>query len=457
MENNKQSRRDFVKDALAGSLIFAGIPMILPNSVFGKNAPSKRFNIGAIGCGRISQTYDLPSVLKYDTVRVVAVCDLDLNRANDAQKLVNDHYSKKEGKPYNGVKVYQNYEQLLKNKDIDAVVISTPDHWHAKIAIDAAKAKKHIFLQKPTSLTITEGRALADAVKKSGVIFQIGSQQRSSPQFRYAAELVRNGRIGDLKRVYVGLPGDPSGNVEAEMPVPKQFDYNKWLGSTPEAFYTEKRVHPQVGYDRPGWLRCEQFGAGMITGWGSHHVDAAHWAMNTEMSGPKEVWGKAAFPTSGLWNVHGIFQTEALYDNGVQMTISNEIPNGVKFEGTEGWIFVTRGAYRATPSDPVPVNNGVKSLDASDPKIITSVIGPNEVNLPVSTDHHGNWIESVIANKQPIAPVEVAHRSCSTCLIHHIAMKLDRRVFWDYKTEKFINDAEANSLLARPMRKPFGI
>ena len=457
MENNKQSRRDFVKDALAGSLIFAGIPMILPNSVFGKNAPSKRFNIGAIGCGRISQTYDLPSVLKYDTVRVVAVCDLDLNRANDAQKLVNDHYSKKEGKPYNGVKVYQNYEQLLKSKDIDAVVISTPDHWHAKIAIDAAKAKKHIFLQKPTSLTITEGRALADAVKKSGVIFQIGSQQRSSPQFRYAAELVRNGRIGDLKRVYVGLPGDPSGNVEAEMPVPKQFDYNKWLGSTPEAFYTEKRVHPQVGYDRPGWLRCEQFGAGMITGWGSHHVDAAHWAMNTELSGPKEVWGKAAFPTSGLWNVHGIFQTEALYENGVQMTISNEIPNGVKFEGTEGWIFVTRGAYRATPSDPVPVNNGVKSLDASDPKIITSVIGPNEVNLPVSTDHHGNWIESVIANKQPIAPVEVAHRSCSTCLVHHIAMKLDRRVFWDYKTEKFINDAEANSLLARPMRKPFGI
>jgi predicted dehydrogenase len=228
-------------------------------------------------------------------------------------------------------------------------------------------------LQKPASLTIAEGRFMSDVISKSGVKFQIGSQQRSSEQFRYAAELVRNGRIGELKRVYVGLPGDPSGDEEPEMPIPPNLNYDMWLGSTPYVYYTEKRVHPQDSYDRPGWLRCEQFGAGMITGWGAHHIDSAHWGMGTELTGPVEVWGHAEFPKSGLWDVHGIFTTHALYENGVQMTVSNELPNGVKFEGTEGWIFVTRGNYQATASDPVPNADGTKPLDASDPKIIKSV------------------------------------------------------------------------------------
>ena len=261
-----------------------------------------------------------------------------------------------------------------------SVVISTPDLWHSFNAIHAVEAGKHVYLQKPTSLTIREGRLLSEAVKKSKMTFQIGSQQRSSVQFRYAAELVRNGRIGQLKNVYVGLPGDPSGDEELEMPIPKNLNYDMWLGSTPSVYYTEKRVHPQADYDRPGWLRCEQFGAGMITGWGSHHIDCAHWAMGTEHTGPTEIWGKAAFPTKGLWNVHGIFTTEAMYANGVHMVVSNELPNGIKFEGTEGWIFVTRGNYRATANDPIPQGE-VAPLSASDPKIIQSVIGPNEINL----------------------------------------------------------------------------
>lgn len=449
-------RRQFIKQTVKTTFALS-LPSIVPSSVFGKNAPSNRINIGAIGNGRISRTHDLPGVWKHEFAQVVSVCDLDKKRANDAKKLVNDYYTKKSGKPFDGVSVFTNYEELLKNKDIDAVIISTPDHWHARIAIDAAKAGKHIYMQKPASLTISEGRKVSDVVQKSGIVFQIGSQQRSSTQFRYAAELVRNGRIGKLKTVSVGLPGDPSGDEEPEMPIPANLDYNMWLGSTPDVYYTEKRVHPQIGYDRPGWLRCEQFGAGMITGWGSHHIDSAHWGMGTERTGPIEVWGHADFPKSGLWDVHGIFKTEALYANGVHMIVSNELPNGIKFEGTEGWIFVTRGNYRATASDPVVNSDGTKPLDAHDPKILKSEIGPNEYHFIVSKDHHGNWLESIRDKTPNIAPVEEAHRSCSACLLHHIAMKLDRKIHWDPDKESFKNDPAATALLSRTQRKPYGI
>ncbi len=462
-QNDKSgaSRRGFLKTTAKGiltsSAIISGFPTIVPASVFGKNAPSNRINIGAIGTGRISRTHDLPGVWQYDNALVMAVCDLDSNRANDTKDLVNRYYAKKTGKEYDGVKVYTDYRELLLNKDIDAVLVSTPDHWHAPIVIHAVEAGKDVYMQKPASLTISEGRMMADAVKRSGRIVQVGSQQRSSRQFRYAAELVRNGRIGDLKTVYVGLPGDPGGDEEPEMPVPKNFNYDMWLGTTPDVYYTEKRVHPQAGYDRPGWLRCEQFGAGMITGWGAHHIDCAHWAMNTEYTGPVEIWGKADFPKSGLWNVHGIFQTEALYKNGVKMVVSNEIPNGIKFEGTKGWLFVSRGDAAVTASDPIAKQNAAKALDASDPKLLTSVIGPNETNLPVSKEHHGNWLESIVSRKEPIAPVEIGHRSCSACLLHHAAMKLNRKLNWNPDTEKFVNDPEADKLLSRPQRKAYAI
>lgn len=463
MKNDKNkptvSRRKFLETsvkATALSTLALGVPSIVPSSVFGKNAPSNRINIGAIGTGRISRVHDLPGVWKSDFTQVVAVCDVDTKRAAEGKALVNEYYTKRDGKPFDGVKEYHDYRELINNKDIDAVLISTPDHTHAMIAVAAARAKKHMYMQKPASLTISEGRIVSDIVQKSGVKFQIGSQQRSSEQFRYAAELVRNGRIGQLKTVYVGLPGDPSGEEEPEMPVPKNLNYDMWLASTPMVYYTEKRVHPQVGYDRPGWLRCEQFGAGMITGWGSHHIDSAHWGMGMEKSGPIEIWGHAEFPKKGLWDVHGIFKTEALYENGVKMVVSNELPNGVKFEGTEGWIFVTRGNYQATGSDPVNAD-GTKPLDASDPKIIKSVIKPNEFHFMVSKNHHVNWLESIRDNKQPIAPVEEAHRSCSACLLHHIAMKLDRKIYWDPKKEQFKNDDEANSMLSRPQRPAYAV
>jgi predicted dehydrogenase len=440
-----------------GMMAAAAFPAIVPSSVLGDNAPSKRINVGAIGTGRISRGHDLPGVWKHDFARVVAVCDVDRRRLQGAVDLVNGHYAKVTGKPHDGVTAYTDYREMLANPDIDAVVISTPDHWHALPTIQAVEAGKDVYLQKPTSLTIAEGRAVSNAVHRTGRIFQIGSQQRSSRQFRYAAELVRNGRIGELKTVYVGLPGDPSGDEEPEMPVPPNLDYDAWLGSTPVVYYTENRVHPQKGYGRPGWLRCEQFGAGMITGWGTHHIDSAHWAMDTEYTGPVEIWGEAEFPAKGLWDVHGPFKTEALYANGVHMIVSGEFTNGIRFEGTEGWIFVSRGSEAVTASDPVDRMQQAKALDASDPKILTSVIGPDEVHLYESTDHHGNWLDCVRTRKQPIAPVEVAHRACSACLLHHIAMKTKRRLHWDPIRERFRNDDEANAMLSRPQRPPYTI
>jgi predicted dehydrogenase len=458
--SRRPSRRTFLKTAgrgAAAAAALAGFPAIVPASVLGANAPGNRINVGAIGAGRISRGHDLPGIWQHDVARIMAVCDLDSRRVADAKTLVNGYYAKTTGKPYDGVTTYTDYRELLANKDVDAVVISTPDHWHAIIAIHAVEAGKDVYLQKPASLTIAEGRALSDAVHRSGRIFQIGSQQRSSPQFRYAAELVRNGRIGQLKTVQVGLPGDPSGDPEPEMPVPKNLNYEAWLGSTPYVYYTEKRVHPQVGYDRPGWLRCEQFGAGMITGWGAHHVDSAHWGMDTEYTGPVEIWGRAEFPKSGLWDVHGPFRTEAVYANGVRMIISGDFPNGVRFEGTGGWIFVSRGNETVTASDPVSKLQDPQALASSDPKIITSVIGPNEIHLPVSKEHHLNWLESIRSRQHPIAPVEVAHRSCSACLLHHIAMKTGRKLTWDPVKERFKNDDAANAMLSRPQRWPYVI
>ena len=460
--------------AAAGATIAANFPMIVPASVFGKNAPSNLINVASIGCGRISVGHDMPGVARYSGARIRAVCDIDRNRAAAGPAAVRANYEK--AAAFNGglkgdwdIKVYYDYKELLANKDIDAVHISLPDHQHAIVGVHAVNAGKDVYLQKPASLTIEEGRILSNVVKKSGRIFQMGSQQRSIdpwPQFKKVCELVRNGRIGQLKTVEVGLPGDPGGGNKIPMLSPSNLDYDAWLGATPDVYYTEDRVHSQDAStkgiaSRPGWLRCEQFGAGMITGWGAHHIDTAHWGMNMELSGPVEIWGHANFPTDdpgykGLWDVHGIFRTEALYANGVRMIVSNELPNGVKFIGTEGWLWATRGNYRVTDTDPVADSTGVKPIDASDLKILQSVIGPNDIHLYESSEQHANWLDCIKTRKEPSATAEVGHRSCSACLLHHIAMKLKRRIYWDPVKETFTNsDKEATAMLSRPRRKKY--
>jgi predicted dehydrogenase len=447
------SRRTFLKTSL-GAAAAVGFPTIVPSSVFGQLAPSNRINVGAIGVGRISRVHDLPGIWKYDQANIMAVCDLDANRVESGKAFINSYYSKKTGKPYDGVTGYHHYRELLANKDIDAVVISTPDHQHAILAVDAVRAKKDVYLQKPASLTIFEGRNMSDQVTASKQILQVGSQQRSWKQFYRACELVRNGRIGEIKHVEIGLPGDPAGGDPAPMPVPTGFQYDAWLGSTPEVPYTVDRVMPLQGFSRPGWLRMEQFGAGMITGWGAHHVDTAHWGMNTELTGPVEIWGAAEFPTSGLWDVHGKFLTHARYANGVTMDISGDFPNGIKWYGTKGWIFVTRDEM-TTPTATAGQTAKIEPLMASDPKILDSVIGPNEVHLYQSDDQHGNWLDCIKSRKAPTAPAEIGHRACSTCLLHHIAMKTKRHLHWDPAKERFTNDDAANAMLSRPQRAPY--
>ncbi len=449
-------RRHFLRNTVAGAAGTMILPTIVPSSVFGKNAPSNKINIAQIGCGRIARSHDLAETMKYDVARVIAVCDVDKNRMADGKKLVEDFYSKKLGEKYMDVKMYDDYREMLLNKDIDAVMISTPDHWHSQPAIEAALAGKDIYLQKPTSLTVEEGRQLSDIVHRQGVILQVGTQQRSSPQFRVAAELVRNGRIGKLHTVKVGLPGDPSGPEAPEMPVPVALNYDMWLGSTPEVPYTEIGVHPQQGYGRPGWLRREQFGAGMITGWGQHHFDSAAWGMDTEYTGPVSVEAVAQFPKFGLWDVHGDFMVKAEYENGITMYTSGGFTNGIRYEGTDGWIFVSRGNYVASASDPVDKEKSAKALDASNPEILNSKIGENEIHLYRSDEQHGNWLDCIQSRKEPISPVEIGHRACTVCLVSHIAMKLPRKLEWDPTAERFKNDDEANSYLSRPQRFPYG-
>jgi len=451
-------RRDFLKHSsavLTGTLL---LPTIVPSTVLGKNAPGNKINIAQIGFGRIAMTHDLPETLRFDQARIIAVADLDSNRVQQGKQFIENLYSQKTGsKNAVEVKTYSDYHEMLLRKDIDAVMISTPDHWHAQPAIEAVLAGKDVYLQKPTSLTIAEGRLLANVVKQKGTILQMGTQQRAMPQFRIAAELVRNGRIGKLHTVKIGLPGDPSGPEATEMPVPKNLNYEMWLGSTPDVYYTEMRVHPQNSLtDRPGWLRCEQFGAGMITGWGQHHFDSAAWGMDTEYTGPVSINGMAQFPKSGLWNVHGEFLAVAEYLNGITMITSGGFPNGIRYEGSEGWIFVTRGDYSATTSDPVSKSNSSKALDASDPRILNSVIKENEIHLYQTDNQHGNWLDCIRSRKAPISPAEMGHRACSVCLITHISMKLGRKLQWNPETEIFINDEEANKMLSRSQRFPYG-
>lgn len=450
-------RRHFIKKSSLGTAAAVAFPTIVPSSVFGKNAPSNKINIGQIGCGRIARDHDIRDTIRYDQTRFVGVCDVDANRALDAQQLISKYYKEKTGKDnYVNTKIYDDYREMLLNKDIDAVVISTPDHWHSQPAMEAALAGKDIYLQKPTSLTVREGQQLRDVVQKTGAILQVGTQQRAMPQFRVAAELVRNGRIGKLHTVKIGLPGDPSGPEAPAMPVPSNLNFDAWLGSTPKVPYTEIGVHPQQGYSRPGWLRIRSYGAGMITGWGQHHYDSAAWGMDTEHTGPISVEALAEFPKSGLWNVHGDFFVKHQYENGITVYTSGGYTNGIKYIGEDGWIFVSRGAYQASASDPVDQEKSSKALNASDSKILESVIGENETHLYKIDDQHGNWLDCIKSRKAPISTVEKGHKACVICLISDIAMQFDRKLEWDNEKEMFINDDEANALLAREQRAPYG-
>lgn len=447
-----------MKTAVRGGVGLAVLPNIIPARLLGADAPGKKITVAQIGCGRMGRS-DMGNVMNESLARVVAVCDLDSRRLAAGRKMAEVYYST-QGEGRVNIKTFHDYRDVLASPEIDAVVVTVPDHSHARLAIDAALAGKHIYVQKPVTYNIAEAIGLRKAVEASKVILQTGSQQRSEHpwhSFRAASEAVRNGRVGQLKTIQIGVGLDkPSGHPPAPMPVPANLDFEHWLGSAPEQPYMELRVHSQKSLEgRPGWITTEDFGLGMITNWGAHHVDIAQWAMGQELGGPLTVEARAAFMQNDAWTVHTTYHVEMLYPKDVTVILDNRYENGLRFEGDEGWVFCARGEEKVTASDPTAPagENAALPLRASDPKIL-SPLGSDAVRWMPSRTHHGNWLESVAANRQPIAPIQQSARSLEACAAAWIGMKLKRKLAWDAATEMFVNDDEANAMRSRRARKP---
>ncbi len=431
------NRRDFLRNT---ALVAGAAPFMWTGRATGAVAANDRITAAIIGTGRMGRG-DLGNLLGFDGVQVIAVCDVDSRRAADAKRMVESRYaSRKASGSYVGCDITGDYREIVARKDIDAVLICTPDHQHARPAIAAAKAGKDIYLEKPLTFTIEEGRELSDTAQRYGSVFQVGSMQRSYSNFRFGCELVRNGRIGKLLKVEVGCGIDPGMGLAQTMPVPENLDYDMWLGSAPWEPYTEKRVHPQSGYNRPGWLRCRDYTVGMMTGWGSHHMDIAHWGMGMEHGGPETIEGWAEY-RDGLWDVHGLWNVHFQYPNGVDVYFGDNkrYTQGAKFYGTEGWVHVRRGR-----------------IDASPKSLLKDVIGSGEIHLYESNNHMGNFVECIKSRRETVAPVENGHRSNSACLLADIATRTGRKLRWDSVKERFVNDDTANRMLSRPARGGWG-
>ncbi len=454
MKKHSCSRRRFLHTSLTAS---AGLLVVPRTYLFGQQTPpSRRITVGQIGCGRMGME-DMRSTMKHDLCRMVAVCDLDSKRLEAARKTVEQYYMDK-GEKRVEVGAYRNYRELLGRPDIDAVIVTVPDHWHALVALDAVLADKDVYVQKPVTYAIAEAMALRTAVRAKRRVVQTGSQQRSSrpwDTFRIASEAVRNGRVGQVKVVRIGIGLDePSNKRPAAQPVPPNLDYDTWLGPAPQQSYMEGRVHPQADYGRPGWITTEDFGLGMITNWGTHHVDIAHWGMGMELSGPRQVEARATFMTNDIWTVHHTYHIEMTYPNGALLVMDDSYPNGIRWEGTDGWVFCARGSAQVTSSDPNVQQKDAKRkvLEASDDAILRAPFGPNDRRWPPSDDHYLNWLTSIVRRRDPIAPIGEAARSLEACAVAWIAMKLGRKLTWDPAREEFPGDAEANRLRARTAR-----
>jgi predicted dehydrogenase len=408
--------------------------------MLGADAPGNVMRIASIGTGRMGlgdMKNAMGAGLKANA-RVVAVCDVDSKRAAHARRTVEDFY--KGRKVANDeVKAYTDFRELLERKDIDAVTISTPDHWHALLAIAAAKAGKHIYIQKPFTYTITEGQKLVEAVRANKITLQTGSQQRSSVYFRQVCSIIRNNWMGKLKTIEVGIPTDGGTGKNVPMDVPPNLNYDLWLGPAAMEPYTEHRVHPQQGYGRPGWLQIERYCRGMITGWGAHMYDIAQWGNGSDVdSAPVEITAKGEFPERGLFDVHVGYSGSAKYANGVELTSRNGSA-GVKFITEDGWAYCSRGGFKC-----------------SNQELLRRQPADGEVKLYESKDHMLDFLSSARAGQDPVCPAEVGHRSNTVCVLHHISMKLGgRTIKWDPKAEKVIGDPEAQSMCGIPFRKPW--
>ncbi len=429
-----------MKNSISGSIGIFGLPAILPSGVFpGKNRtmPNDRINLGFIGVGGMG-TGHLRSFLGYEDVRVVAVCDVKKVQRDSAKSIVDERYGDDKCSAYN------DFRDLLVRKDVDAIVQAVPDHWHALIGLEAARQGKAMYFEKPLALTVEESQIMRNAFTRFNTCFQHGTQQRSDQRFRFVTELVRNGRLGELKRIVAGSASFSPIPVPPAEPVPEGFDYGMWLGPAPPAPHSELR-------SSRNFTLIDDYSLGCISGaWGIHHIDIAQWAMDADKSGPVEVEGTGSIP-DGLYDTFHTFEVEHKYANGVKLlhidhiTARKKIPQfnvpgsmGILYEGSGGWLYVARGYMDARP----------KSL-------LNAVIGPNEIKLPYSNDHRRNFLDAFRTGADTICPIGPAVKSEIVCQQAYISLKLGQKLYWDNEKEIFINNDAANKMLSRPMRSPW--
>jgi predicted dehydrogenase len=441
---NVFSRRQFLKTAAAA---------IVPATLFGRNAPSNRINLAMIGTGN-QGFQDMRAFLQEPDAQIVAVCDVNRGSGGyrnvdqfcgrePARQLVEQTYAeRRRAGTFRGCDAYADFRDVLARPDVDAVVIVVPDHWHAIMTIMAAQAGKDIYCEKPLSYTIAEGRAMVTAAKRAGIVVQTGSHQRSNRLTRFGCELVRNGYIGQLKRIETAIgPWNRFGPTGAwsPMPVPDGFDYNMWLGPAPWAPYHKDRCLYTFRFMR-------DYSGGQVTNLGAHSFDMAQWGNNTEHTGPVEIEDAGSeWPTAGLFDVARIVRFRMRYANGVELECRTDTESDpdrtvtqCRFIGTEGWVEIGNQRFETHPAS-----------------LKTVVIGPDQVHLGTSTNHMRDFLDCIKTRTEPIAPIEVGHRSATVCHLANIAMALRRKLRWDPAAEQFIGDAEANRFLRRANREPW--
>ena len=421
---NRVSRRHFLS---AGALGAMALPNIVPSRLLGADAPSNKITIGFIGTGEHGTTWNLKRYLELSDARVLMVCDVDGPRMRKAKAMVDAAYDNED------CAMSKDFRDVLARKDIDAVMISTPDHWHTLISIMAARAGKDVQCEKPT-LTINEGKLLIHEMRKHGRIFQTSTEDRSLPMYHRMAELVRNGRIGKLQRIEVILPREPNfAGDPTPQRIPPDLDYEMWLGPAPWAPYTKHRVHFNFR-----WIW--DYSGGIICDWGAHLFDTAQWANDTEQSGPVEIEGTGTHWEGGLFNTVKDYDVTYRYGNGVVMTCKPGKPS-IRFIGTGGWVG----------------NEGWRgALQSSSAEILASQIGREETHLYTNPEgEHHDFLKAVKSRKDPYFPAEIGHRVSTVCHLANIAIRLGRKLKWDPVSENFPNDLGANALLSRFMRSPW--
>jgi predicted dehydrogenase len=451
MEKGNLSRRGFMQRSLAG-LTAAGLPLWAAREVFEHEvradeeakkpaAASDKIVLGLIGCGGQGR-YDMRLAMRDKNVVVAAVCDVD--RRHREETIAKDLKGSKD------VRSYEDFRELLDNRDINAVIIGTPDHWHTLPAIDALRKRKDVYCEKPLTLTVAEGQALTKVAKETNAIFQVGSQQRSDRRFRHACGLARNNRLGKIQTIHTRIGNNPTGGPFKTSPVPEGLNWDLWLGTTPKVDYIKERCHSTFRW----WY---EYSGGKMTDWGAHHNDIAQWALGADDSGPISVEAEGTEPSKdpSSYNIHPTFKVTYTYASGAKVICTSGGENGVRIEGEDGkWIFVSRDLIEASDQEVKPTRRKGRTpgKPGGPSKILDKELSKDAVRLYLSNNHMGNFLAGVRTRKPCICPAAVGYRSVTVCHIGVICLRLGgKKLTWDPVKAQFDSD-EANKMLRRTMR-----